>query len=185
MISRSWFFKRRLTSFPLSFSSVFSASVHWSSNGHGNGHPRPWISFSSCEIKVCKLRSLGEKLDSWRWPWHGPLGWAQMAWASAYSWGLGILWISMDFYGFLWMLLDVWMYFEWLFSDLWLIKTGWFIKSQPHQATCATLKFVTPSWDELPISCHVTYEAHITWWPWHICMVTWGSSTLGGSKLEP
>ena len=28
------------------------------SNGHGK-KPRPWISFSSCEIKVCKPRSLG------------------------------------------------------------------------------------------------------------------------------
>jgi hypothetical protein len=91
------------------------------SNGHGK-KPRPWISFSSCEIKVCKPRSLGWFGTGHRYP-YGP----------GYSWGLGILWISMD----------VWMYFEWLFSDLRLIKTGWFIKSQPHQAICATLKFVT------------------------------------------
>lgn len=71
-----------------------------------------------------------------------------------------------EFYGFP---MDVfygccWMYFEWLFSDFWLIKTGWFINSHPHQAICATLKFVTSSWDGLPISCH---RCHL-WSPYNL-----------------
>ena len=73
------------------------------------------------------------------------------------------------------MLLDVWMYFEWLFSDLRLIKTGWFIKSQPHQAICATLKFVTPSWDELPISCH---RCHL-WSPYNLMAMAHMYGDLG------